>query len=236
LAIDLKTGKNIWKQPRNTAAIAEALDAYSSPIVFQNAGHSEIVTIGADYVISNDADTGRELWRYEYSERKIRNWRVVTSPVAAEGLIYGVQPRGGNDLFVIKLDNGSGRLSKNYVTWTFNGPTPDVSTPLYYKGSLYVLDGQRSKTVTCLDAKTGHKRWHGDIGGSGPWRASLTAADDKIYCINESSEVIVIAADPVKFQILSRIGLDNPPVQASIAIAEGHLFIRTAGKLFCMGI
>jgi outer membrane protein assembly factor BamB len=236
LAIDPKTGKNIWKQPRKTDAIAEALDAYSSPIAFQNAGQAEIITIGADYVISNDADTGRELWRYEYSERKIRNWRVVPSPVAAEGLIYGVQPRGGNDLFVIKLDNGSGRLSKNYVTWTFSGPTPDVSTPLYYKGSLYVLDGQRSKTVTCLDAKTSHKRWHGDIGGSGPWRASLTAADDKIYCINESSEVIVIAADPVKFQILSRIDLEDPPVQASIAIAEGHLFIRTAGKLFCMGI
>jgi outer membrane protein assembly factor BamB len=236
LAIDPKTGKNIWKQPRKTDAIAEALDAYSSPIAFQNAGQAEIITIGADYVISNDADTGRELWRYEYSERKIRNWRVVPSPVAAEGLIYGVQPRGGNDLFVIKLDNGSGRLSKNYVTWTFSGPTPDVSTPLYYKGGLYVLDGQRSKTITCLDAKTSHKRWHGDIGGSGPWRASLTAADDKIYCINESSEVIVIAADPVKFQILSRIDLEDPPVQASIAIAEGHLFIRTAGKLFCMGI
>ncbi len=236
LAIDPKTGKNIWKQPRKTDAIAEALDAYSSPIVFQNAGQAEIVTIGADYVTSNDADMGKELWRYEYSERKIRNWRVVPSPVTAEGLIYGVQPRGGKDLFVIKIDDGSGRLSKNYVTWTFSGPTPDVGTPLYYKGSLYVLDGRRSKTVTCLDAKTGHKRWHGDIGGSGPWRASLTAADDKIYCINESSELIVLAADPVKFQIISRINLKNPPVQASIAIAEGRLFIRTAGKLFCMGM
>jgi outer membrane protein assembly factor BamB len=235
LVIDPKTGKNIWKQPRKTDAIAEALDAYSTPIAFENNGRTEIVVIGADYVTSNDPDTGKELWRYRYAEQKIRNWRVVPSPVAAEGLIYGVQPRGGNDLFALKIDGVSGTLSKDDVAWTFRGPTPDVSTPLYYKGNLYILDGQRRKTVTCLDAKTGRQRWQGSIGGSGPWRASLTAADDKIYCINESSEAIILAADPDKFEILSRINLEDSPVQASIAIAEGHLFIRTAGKLFCMG-
>jgi outer membrane protein assembly factor BamB len=235
LAIDPKTGKNIWKQPRKTDAIAEALDAYSSPIAFQNNSRAEIIVIGADYVTSNDPDTGKELWRYQYAEQKIRNWRAVPSPVAAGGLIIGVQPRGGNDLFALKVDGASGTLSKDHVAWTFRGPTPDVSTPLYYKGNLYILDGQRRKTVTCLDAKTGRQRWQGSIGGSGPWRASLTAADDKIYCINESSEAIILAADPDKFEILSRINLEDSPVQASIAIAEGHLFIRTAGKLFCMG-
>jgi outer membrane protein assembly factor BamB len=235
LALDLKTGKNVWKQPRKTDAIAEALDAYSSPIVFQNNGRAEIIVIGADYVTSNYPDTGKELWRYQYAEQKIRNWRAVPSPVAAGGLIIGVQPRGGNDLFALKVDGASGTLSKDHVAWTFRGPTPDVSTPLYYKGNLYVLDGQRKKMITCLNAKTGQQRWQGSIGGSGPWRASLTAADDKIYCINESSEVIVLAADPEKFEILSRINLEDSPVQASIAIAKGHLFIRTAGKLFCMG-
>jgi outer membrane protein assembly factor BamB len=235
LALDPKTGENVWKQPRKTDAIAEALDAYSSPIVFQNNSRAEIIIIGADYVTSNDPDTGKELWRYQYAEQKIRNWRAVPSPVAAGGLIIGVQPRGGNDLFALKIDGASGTLSKDHVAWTFRGPTPDVSTPLYYKGNLYVLDGQRKKMITCLNAKTGQQRWQGSIGGSGPWRASLTAADDKIYCINESSEVIVLAADPEKFEILSRINLEDSPVQASIAIAEGHLFIRTAGKLFCMG-
>jgi outer membrane protein assembly factor BamB len=235
LAIDPKTGKNIWKQPRKTDAIAEALDAYSTPIAFENNGRTEIIVIGADYVTSNDPDTGKELWRYQYAEQKIRNWRVVPSLVAAEGLIFGVQPRGGNDLFALKIDDANGTLSKDHIAWTFRGPTPDVSTPLYYKGNLYVLDGQRRKMVTCLDAKTGRQRWQGSIGGSGPWRASLTAADEKIYCINESSEVIILAADPNKFEILSRIDLEDSPVQASIAIAEGHLFIRTASKLFCMG-
>jgi outer membrane protein assembly factor BamB len=235
LVIDPKTGKDIWKQPRKTDAIAEALDAYSSPISFQNNARTEIIVIGADYVTSNDPNTGKELWRYQYTEQKIRNWRVVPSPVTAEGLVYGVQPRGGNDLFTLKVDDVNGTLSKDHVAWTFRGPTPDVSTPLYYKGNLYVLDGQRSKMVTCLDAKTGQQKWQGNIGGSGPWRASLTAADDKIYCINESSEIIILAADSEKFEILSRIDLEDSPVQASIAIADGHLFIRTAGKLFCIG-
>ena len=46
LVIDPKTGKNIWKQPRKTDAIAEALDAYSTPIAFENNGRTEIVVIG----------------------------------------------------------------------------------------------------------------------------------------------------------------------------------------------
>ncbi|MHC4745099.1 MAG: hypothetical protein ACYS8Z_24550, partial [Planctomycetota bacterium] len=83
--------------------------------------------------------------------------------------------------------------------------------------------------------KTGKVRWEGKLGGKGPWRASVTAADDKLYCINESSEAIVLAADPNKFRIISRIDMNDEPVQASIAIADGCLFIRTSSKLFCVG-
>jgi hypothetical protein len=36
-------------------------------------------------------------------------------------------------------------------------------------------------------------------------------------------------------KVLSRIDMQDGPVQASVVIAEGHLFIRTASKLFCIG-
>jgi len=234
LAVNPKTGKNIWKQLRKTDALDESLDTYSSPIIFQNNGRAEIIIIAADYATANDPQTGRELWRYEYSEQKSERWRNITSPVTSEGLIYGVRPRGGNGLFALK-SSGNRTLPKGYLAWTFDGPTPDVCTPLYYKGSLYVLDGKSRKTLTCLDAKTGRQRWQGKLGGVGPWRASVTAADGKLYCINESAEAVVIAADAKEFKIISRIDMEDKPVQASIAIADEHLFIRTASKLFCVG-
>ena len=65
--------------------------------------------------------------------------------------------------------------------------------------------------------------------------ASITAGDDKLYCISEAAEAVVLAAGGEQFRILSRIDMQDKPVQASIAIAEGHLFIHTANKLFCIG-
>lgn len=234
LAVDPKTGKNFWKQPRITDAVDESLDSYSSPIIFEHNGRSELIIVGADYATGNDAESGRELWRYGYAIEKSQRWRNIASAVTGDGLIYGVRPRSGNGLFAIKA-GGEGTLPQSYVAWMFNGPTPDVCTPLYYKGSVYVLDGGSRKTLSCLDGKTGKLRWQGKLGGRGAWRASVTAADDKLYCINESSEAIVLAADPKEFRIISRIDMNDGPVQASIAIADGHLFIRTSSRLFCVG-
>ena len=234
LAIDPKTGKNIWKQPRKTDALDESLDSYSSPLFYQDSGRVEIVVIGGDYVTGNDPVTGKELWRYGYAEQKSERWRNVSSVVMGEGLIFGVRPRGGNGLFALK-SGGEGTLNGDQVAWAFDGPTPDACTPLYYKGNLYILDGKRGRVLTCLDAKTGRQKWQGKLGGNGPWYASVTAADDKLYCISEAGEAVVLAAGDEEFKILSRIDMGNKPVQASIAIAEGRLYIRTASKLSCVG-
>jgi outer membrane protein assembly factor BamB len=234
LAVDPKTGKNIWKQPRKTDALDESLDSYSSPILHQNGGRDEILVIGGDYVTGNDPMSGKELWRYGYAEERSERWRNVSSPVMGEGLIFGVRPRGGNGLIALKC-GGEGKLGDSQVAWTFDGPSPDVCTPLYYKGKLYVLDGKRGGVLTCLDGKTGRQQWQGKLGGRGPWYASVTGGDDKLYCISEAGEAVVLAAGGEEFKILWRIDMEDKPIQASIAIAEGRLYIRTASKLTCVG-
>jgi outer membrane protein assembly factor BamB len=234
LAVDPKTGGNIWKQPRKTDALDESLDSYSSPILYQDRGRVIILVIGSDYATANDPVTGKELWRYGYAKQKSKRGRNITSPVTGEGFVFGVPARGSDGLFALKSE-GEGILADDNVIWRFDGPSPDVSTPLYYKGNLYVLDGRKGGVLTCLDASTGRQKWQGKLGGSAPWRASVTAADDKLYCISEAAEAVVLAAGDEKFNILSRIDMEDEPVQASIAIADSRLFIRTANKLFCIG-
>lgn len=233
LAVDAKTGNNIWKQPRNTDALNETLDSYSSPILFQQSEHTEILVMGADYFTANDEITGTELWRYEYSKNKSRRDRNVSSPVVGKGFVFGVPSRGSKGLLALN-PNGEGVLTDKNIAWKFDGPSPDVSSPLLYKGNIYILCDRASGTLTCLDAKTGKQKWQGELGGNAPWWASVTAADDKLYCINEAAQAVVLAAGE-QFKILARIDMEDKPVQASIAIAEGHLFIRTANKLFCIG-
>ena len=233
LAVDARTGRNIWKQPRKTDALNESLDSYSSPIPFNHSGRAEILIIGSDYITSNNPATGKELWRYEYAKEKSTRGRNISSVVTGEGLIFGVPPRGSLGLLALK-SGLEGNLSDDDIGWKFDGPAPDVSTPLYYKGNIYVLGDRRGGVMTCLDAATGRQKWQGELGGRAPWWASITAGDDKLYCISEAAEAVVLAADEGRFKILSRIGMEDKPVQASIAIADGRLYIRTASKLFCI--
>ena len=234
LAVDTKTGKNIWKQSRKTDALDESLDSYSSPILLRHSGIVEIIAAGADYLTANDPVTGKELWRYEYTSQKRTRDRNITSPVAVEGLALCVPPRGADGILAIK-SGGKGKISDDYIAWTFKGPSPDCSTPLYYKGNIYVLADRKGGIITCLDAGTGRQKWQGKLGGTAPWWASITAGDDKLYCISEAAEAVVLAAGNDGFKILHRIDMKDKSIQASIAIADEHLFIRTASKLFCIG-
>ena len=234
LALDSETGNDIWKQPRVTDVKDETLDSYSSPIPYQGPERQEILVIGASNITSNDLTTGRELWRYEYPEQRIGMDRNISSPVTGDGFIFAIPPRGDMGLLAIK-SGGQGKLNDDYIAWKFNGPSPDCSTPLYYKGNIYILADRTNGILTCLDARSGRQKWQGKLGGSSPWWASITAGDDKLYCISEASEAVVLAAGDEQFRILSRIDMEDKPVQGSIAIAEGRLFIHTANKLFCIG-
>ncbi len=234
MAVDPKTGKDIFRHIRETDAIDESPDGYSTPIFFEHNGRKEILVIGCDYITGHDPQGGKELWRYGYCDKKSTVWRHIPTLLTAEGLIIGVRPRNGNGMVAIKA-GGSGMLGEGDKVWEFNGPTPDCTTPCYYKGNVYVCGGRGGKVISCLDAKTGKVKWSGKLGGRSPWRASVTAGDQKIYCINEAGEVVVLAANDKAFKVLSRIEMGGKPVQASIAIANNYLFIRTADKLYCIG-
>lgn len=234
MALDPATGKTLWKQQRPTNAFDEGMETYSTPVPFVRDGRTEILNTGGDFVTAHDPDTGKELWRFEYWTRKVRDSRIIPSLVTGDGLIFGTRHKHGG-VFALKPPGGDDS-SEARLVWEFDGPAPDCTTPLYYQDRLYVLDGIRNgKVLTCLDPKTARPFWQGKLGGRGPWRASLTGADDKLYCINETGEIVVLAASGDEFKILFETKIDETPIQSSISVADGHLFIRTAKNLYCIG-
>ncbi len=233
MALNPQTGTTIWKQPRPSNTFGESMESYTTPMPFINNGQAEILNIGSDFVTANDPNDGKELWRLEYQTNKVRDSRIVPSLVTGDGLIFGTRYKH-HGVFAIK-PAGTDDNSQPSIVWEFDNPSPDVSSPLYYQNRLYVLDGIKTKTVTCLEPESGEKIWQGTIGGRGPWRASLTGAGDKLYCINETGEVVVLAAGGDQFKILFETKIDESPIQSSIAVADGRLFIRTAKNLYCIG-
>ncbi len=234
MALNPQTGKTIFEQQRKTNAFDEGMETYSTPTPFIRNGQTEILNTGADFVTAHNPDTGKELWRFEYHTNKVRDSRVIPSLVTGDDLIFGARHKHGG-VFALQPPNLN-NPSQARIIWNYNGPSPDASTPLYYQKRLYVLNGIRhGKVVTCLEPNTGRQIWQGTIGGRGPWRASLTGADGKLYCINETGEVVVLAAGGNEFKIIFQTKIDEPRIQSSIAVADGRLFIRTAENLYCIG-
>ncbi len=234
LCLDPKTGKDIWRHVRPTDALDESQEAYSSPIPCQGPNGPEIIIAGGNCTTAEDAENGDELWRCGgLNSRNDHFFRVVPSPVAADGMIIACAPKR-EPVFGIK-DGGSGLVTDKNIVWTFKEFPSDCATPLYYQKKLYVLDGDK-RMMTCLDPKTGEKKWQGSMGVREIFRSSPTGADGKIYCMSENGTVVVLEAGD-EFKILATIPMGDGQgvMHSSIAAADGHLFIRMARNLYCIG-
>jgi outer membrane protein assembly factor BamB len=124
-------------------------------------------------------------------------------------------------------------VTESGIAWSSKEGHTDWSTPLLYRGRLFVLDGAK-KTVGCFDPSTGARKWSGSLGVSEPVWSSPTGADGKLYLVSERGTVFVLAAGD-EFKILSKTELNEEPVRASVAVARGQVFVRTARNLYCFG-
>ena len=231
LGIDPATGKTLFRHVRQTDAVDESREAYTTPMPCEASGRKAVVVNGGTYVTAHDPASGRELWRWRYDiPRRPTQQRVIPSVVVGEGLIFAPQARG--EATIALKPGGSGRLPRDSGVWRFGEMTCDASTQLVYRGRLYALDGDE-KVITCLRPQTGKVVWQERIGGTGPYRASPTGADGKIYCFSEGGDVVVLAAGD-RFRELSRLSLKSRPCRSSIVAAGGGLLIRTADELLCL--
>ncbi|MFM1768216.1 MAG: hypothetical protein RJA22_745 [Verrucomicrobiota bacterium] len=251
LALDPKTGKELWKVIRPSEAQSESLEAFSTPVPFTHQGRTELLITGGDCISGHDPATGKELWRWgTWNPTRIGHWRLVPSPVAADGIVLACAPKDA-PVYAVKL-GGNGNLPRSAVAWqsfiqsTEDAATAgrsldardlssDVPTPVYYQGRFYVLNGTRKKLV-CFDA-SGKVHWSGTLPAKGIFQSSPTAADGKLYMMNFPGEVFVVQAGGNEFRLLHTAAMAEGEnnLRASIPFSHGQLFIRTSRNLYCIG-
>jgi outer membrane protein assembly factor BamB len=243
LALDPATGREKWKHIRPSEAVDESREAYTTPVGFDGPGRAELLIQGGDCISGHDPATGAEFWRCDYNPDRDAIWRVIPSPLVAGGLFVACLPRGG-PLWAIK-PGAAGRVQPAANAWIYDERTSDSGTPLFYQNMIYVLQSdktdrwsRKSKSSTgifllAVDPATGREAGRCEIASGGAWRASPTGADGRIYLMSEKGEVVVTSAGREP-KILSRANYDDGPACATIAVANGRIFIRTASKLTCL--
>lgn len=231
LCLDPATGKERWKHVRSTDSTKESQEAYTTPFPYKGSKREELIVVGGDHVSGHSLANGEEYWRARLYEKRDDWYRIVASPVAAEGLIFASGPKG-QPLVAFK-EGGKGVVTESHLAWSSRDGHTDWATPLIYNHKLFVLDGSR-KTVTAFDPRTGEKKWSGGLGVSEPVWSSPTGADGKLFLITERGTVFVLSAGD-EFKILSRLELGEEPVRSSLPVAHGQVFVRTSKHLYCFG-
>lgn len=231
LCVDPATGKDIWKQIRNSEARQESKESYATPIPFEGPNGKEILVLGGDCITGHDAKTGAELWRAGgLNPKNDPWWRIVPSPVAGGGVILASAPKR-DPVYAFKA-GGKGDITESHLAWKLTENPTDWSTPLFYKNRFYVLDGDRH-VLTCLKPESGEKIWQTKIEIRDPIWSSPLGADGRIYLISEGATAFVIDAEGGK--VTATIAMSEGPARSSIVASQGQLFVRTAENLYCIG-
>lgn len=226
LCVDPETGNDLWKHMRPSDADWEAKQAYSTPIPLPREDGDQILIVGGDHLTGHDATTGRELWRSPtYNPRKMKYFPIVASPAVADGMVVICAPRGSG-LYASKPNT-------NDWAWKLDRTAGFSPTPTVWNDDFYVLDDQ-SRQLYRIEPRTGQVVDKCQIGGRAMLHPSPTAADGKIYCLDNGGHLAVVSANkPMK--VLHEASFGGQKNRATIAVAGGNLYIRTRGKLYCIG-
>ena len=84
--------------------------------------------------------------------------------------------------------------------------------------------------LTCLEAETGNLLYQERLGAAGAYFASPVAVNNKVYFSTRNGIVTVIEAGD-QFNTLAKNNLDDK-IEATPAIADGKIYVRTSGSLF----
>ena len=231
LALDPKTGKELWRHIRATDAKSESREAYSTTIPY----NGQLLIAGGDCLTAHDPRDGKELWRWcSFNTQNKTHMRLVPSPVVGSNIALVCAPQR-YPLFAVNL---AGKVDNSSLAWQSESRElfSDTATPLFYGGRFYVLNGDR-KTLTRIELATGKIDWTGDLGGMSKFDGSPTGADGRIYFQNFRGDVYVVEAGE-KFNLLRIIPMgetDDNELRSTIAVSQGNLFIRTGSKLYCVG-
>ena len=230
VALDAKTGKDLWTVSR-TGIEARMKSSWATPLIWENGGRTEIVTLGKGRVISYGTD-GRELWRLKGMTQ------ATTSPIAGDGLLFagsGSQGETSRPFFAIKpgalgdISSAEGQPTNERIRWFLPRFSAYTSSPLLYRGRVYAVNDDGIMQVA--DAKTGKEIYKTRVGGGGAtFSSSPLASAGRIYMLSGDGDTFVVEAGD-EYREVAKNSLGEMSLATPAADADS-LYVRTQTKLY----
>jgi len=159
-----------------------------------------------------DRDKNGQIDRDEYESMR----RVFET---AQNMVVAIKP------------GGLGDVTDTHVLWKYTKQIPYCPSPVYYRSQLFMI--RNGGILAVVNAKTGEALKQGRISATGEYYSSPVAGDGKVFLFDKHGKLTVIEAASGWRELASADFGEE--VYASPAIADGRIYVRTRGHLYCFG-
>ncbi len=230
--LDKLTGAEKWKAEGEGLAYC-----YGTPALMPRPGGEDDLALAVPGELWGlDPETGRIRW---WAETPITG-NISPSVTFLEDLVYvyGGYPRTAR--VALKIGAEAKDEVKDALVWE-ETKSSYIPTPVVHEGHLYWVSD--SGDALCVKADTGEivyqERLEGAQGGQSrgkPFYASPVLAGGNLYAVSRTNGTFVIKAAP-KFELIGHNMIADDKVQfnATPAVGDGCLFLRSDSTLYCIG-
>ncbi|NBY01135.1 MAG: serine/threonine protein kinase [Planctomycetes bacterium] len=229
LALDKNTGKEIWRanEPGGSSAIEKGQDwlgSWATPALHTNGPTSQLIMPWPNNIKSYNPDNGQLLWTCQGITKL-----VYTSPLVDKDIVVAMSGYHGSAM-AVKTD-GKGDVTHSHKLWINNSKNPQrIGTGIIHDNHLFMANAGPGN-IQCIDILTGKDLWENQRLGANHW-GSMIYADGKLYATDQNGDTFILEAKPV-FKQLGKNSLKEH-TDATLAIADKELFIRTFQHLWCI--
>jgi outer membrane protein assembly factor BamB len=225
LAFRKATGEIAWKTGDDRLTQA-------TPVVVSMHGVRQVLFFMQSGLISVDAATGKELWKFAFP------FKVATacSPVVCGDVVlctagYEV---GGAACQVTR----DGDHWQTKELWRVKGNAAVASlwsTPVCRDGFLYGMISFKQfgrGPLKCVDLKTGAVKWEQPGFGAG----NVVLAGDHLLALADDGQVVLVEANPAAYQEVARSKAVQGKCWSTPAVCDGRLYVRSTQEGACFDL
>lgn len=223
-ALDKTTGKVVWKTPRPPfqTSSPDLRKSFSSPILVQVTGRTQMIIPGPHWLVSYDPLTGGEIWRVKHGP----GFSIGACPVFGQGMVFFSTGCMKPQLWAVRAEGAAGDVTETNIVWKSLRQVPVMSSPLLVGAELYWVSDEGM--ATCADAPTGTIHWQERLGEL--HLASPLFAAGRLYFFARTGRTTVLKAGK-QFERLSENTLEGTLI-ATPALAGKTIFLRTDTHLY----
>lgn len=236
VALDLATGKTIWKTPMQPGGRRGTDGAgYSSPVISMAGGTKQYITLVGRGLISVNANNGKPLWQYE----KIANGTAnVPTPIVDGDFVFCSSGYNDGGTALLKLSGKRGAVNWQEVYYFGASELQNHHGGMIKIGDyVYMGEGHNKGFPMCVNFKTGRKMWPKQRG-AGSGSAAIVAADGHLYFRYEDGTMALIEANPAGYKLKGSFKIASKHSQSwpHPVIFDGKLYLRDQHQLHCYSI